>query len=103
MSTRVIPLRGAPQTIEPWTGTGGHGGGDDVMLSEVFGSPEPDKYKRAADERSGVYSILVGAAANVCFTSGRAVMIDELVSGLSSPVVAPIPDRRSKIPMPARI
>ena len=57
MRTRVIPLRGKAQDIEPWTGTGGHGGGDNVMLTEVFGTAEPDKYKRAADERSGLYSM----------------------------------------------
>jgi predicted dehydrogenase len=40
VTTRVIPLRGAPRTIEPWTGTGGHGGGDKVMLDEIF-LPQP--------------------------------------------------------------
>src|SRR5204863_8157376 len=48
--TRVIPLRGKPEIIEPWTGQGGHGGGDDVMLAGVFGTAEsmndPDRYKR---------------------------------------------------------
>jgi predicted dehydrogenase len=100
--TRLIPLRGTARDIEPWTGTGGHGGGDDVMLNEIFGTAATDKYKRAADERSGVYSILVGAAANRCFTTGQAVMIADLVSGLSSPVVAPIPGRETRVPMPLR-
>jgi hypothetical protein len=103
VSTRLIPLRGTPQEIEPWTGTGGHGGGDDVMLREVFGTAPPDKYKRAADERSGLYSILVGAAANRCFTTGQAVTIADLVTGLSSPDVAAIPGRQTKIPMPTRL
>jgi predicted dehydrogenase len=102
VSTRLIPMRGPAQELEPWTGAGGHGGGDDVMLREIFGSAEPDKYKRAADERSGVYSILVGAAANLCFASGRAVKISELVRGLTAPSAAPMPDRSSKIPMPVR-
>ena len=47
--TRLIPLRGKAQDLEVWTGTGGHGGGDNVMLTEVFGKAEEDKYKRAAD------------------------------------------------------
>jgi predicted dehydrogenase len=98
--TRLVPLRGAPQELEPWTGTGGHGGGDDVMLNEIFGTAVPDKYKRAADERSGVYSVLVGAAANRCFVSGESVRIADLVSGLSSPPVAPMPGRDTKVPMP---
>ena len=101
--TRIIPLRGKPEDIEPWTGTGGHGGGDRVMLSVVFGTAEPDKYKRAADERSGLYSILVGAAANRCFTTGATVAIADLVRGLSDPVVAPMPTRAGKVPMPVRV
>ena len=59
------------RTIELWTGDGGHGGGDNVMLTEVFGTAEPDKYKRAADERSGLYSCLIGASANKSFVTRR--------------------------------
>ena len=101
--TRIIPLRGKPEEIEPWTGTGGHGGGDAVMLAEVFGTAEPDKYKRAADERSGLYSALIGAAANRCFGTGQAVKIADLVTGLSPPEVAPMPNREMKVPMPVRV
>jgi predicted dehydrogenase len=101
--TRVIPLRGQARELEPWTGTGGHGGGDDVMLREVFGQAEADKYKRAADERSGLYSILIGAAANRCFSTGQAVNIADLVTGLTPPSVAPMPNRETKLPMPAKL
>jgi predicted dehydrogenase len=73
--TRIIPLRGKAENLEVWTGTGGHGGGDNVMLTEVFGTAADDKYKRAADERSGLYSILIGAAANRCFVTGNSVKI----------------------------
>jgi predicted dehydrogenase len=100
--TRVIPLRGKPQVIEPWTGAGGHGGGDNVMLTEVFGVAEPDKYKRAADERAGLYSCLIGASANKSFISGGAVKIADLVNGLSPPVVAPMPTRDDPVPMPIK-
>jgi hypothetical protein len=96
----VIPLRGGPQEIEPWTGQGGHGGGDDVMLAEVFATAEPDKYKRAADERSGLQSCLIGASANLSFETGNAVRIAELVTGLTSPIVAPMPTRAMPVPMP---
>ena len=51
------------------------------MLTELFGTAEPDKYKRAADERGGLYSILIGAAANQCFQTGNAVKIADLVNG----------------------
>jgi hypothetical protein len=100
--TRLIPLRGKAQDLEVWTGKGGHGGGDAVMLTEVFGKAEEDKYKRAADERSGLYSILIGAAANRCFESGNSVKIADLVTGLSSPVTAPMPTRNDPVPMPVR-
>jgi len=100
--TRVIPLRGKPEVITPWTGAGGHGGGDTVMLTEVFGTAEPDKYKRAADERSGLYSCLIGASANQSFITGGAVKIAELVNGLNSPMVAPMPTRNDPVPMPIK-
>jgi len=81
---------------------GGHGGGDTVMLTEVFGAAEPDKYKRAADERSGLYSCLIGASANKSFITGGAVKIAELVNGLTSPMVAPMPTRNDPVPMPVK-
>jgi hypothetical protein len=92
-----------PQDLEVWTGKGGHGGGDTVMLTEVFGTSEPDKYKRAADERSGLYSCLIGASANKSFISGSAVKVAELVSGLTSPMVAPMPTRNDPVPMPIKV
>jgi len=103
VKTRVIPLRGAWKDIEPWTGTGGHGGGDDVMLAEVFGSAPADKYLRASDERSGAYSMLIGAAANQCFKTGQAVKIDELVKGLTPPDMPPMPTRSTTVPMPTKV
>jgi len=103
VTTRVIPLRGRPEEIKPWTGEGGHGGGDDVMLAEVFGTSEPDKYLRRADERAGLHSCLIGASANKSFVSGGAVKIADLVSGLTSPVVAPMPTRDQPVPMPMKV
>jgi len=103
VTTRLIPLRGRPQVVEPWTGEGGHGGGDNVMLAEVFGTSEPDKYKRAADERSGLHSCLIGASANRSFVTGGAVRIADLVTGLTSPAIAPMPTRDDPVPMPAKV
>lgn len=101
--TRLIPLRGVAQELEPWTGSGDHGGGDEVMLNEVFGTAAPDKYRRVADERSGAYSILIGAAANRCFQTGQSVRIADLVKGLAPPAVAPMPTRDMPVPMPRRV
>ena len=73
-----------------------------VMLTEVFGTAEPDKYKRAADERSGLYSCLIGASANKSFMTGDAVKVADLVNGLNSPMVAPMPTRNDPVPMPVK-
>jgi len=101
VTTRVIPLRGAAETIEPWTGTGGHGGGDEVMLDDVFlPSPPADKYLRGSDERGGACSMLIGAAANRCFQTGQPVKIADLVTGLRAPDYAPMPTHEDPVPMP---
>jgi predicted dehydrogenase len=103
VTTRVVPLRGSPRRLEAWTGAGSHGGGDKVMLDDVF-LPEPpkDKYQRAADERAGACSILIGAAANQCFRTGGTVDVQKLVTGLGRPEYAPMPGRTGPLPMPER-
>lgn len=103
ITTRVIPLRGSPRKLEPWTGVGGHGGGDKVMLDEIFLSDAPaDKYMRASNEHAGANSILIGVAANQCFKTGLPVKIADLVTGLERPRYAPMPSRTAPVPMPAR-
>jgi predicted dehydrogenase len=103
VSTRIIPMRGAPRDIEPWTGAGSHGGGDDVMLAEIFGDAPADPYLRASDERAGAWSALVGIAANRCFETGQPVRIADLVTGLAPPPRAPMPDHGIPLPMPMRV
>lgn len=103
-TTKVFPLRGAARNVEPWTGTGGHGGGDKVMLDEIFLPETPaDKYQRASDERGGAASILIGIAANRCFETGQPVKVADLLPGLARPDFAPMPSRSGPLPMPARI
>ena len=103
VSTRLIPLRGEAKNIEPWSGEGGHGGGDTVMLDALFlPTPAEDKYIRSSDERGGAYSILVGVAANKCFETGQPVKIADLVTGLTPPALPPMPDRDDPLPMPPR-
>lgn len=101
--TVVIPLRGSPRRLEAWTGTGSHGGGDKLMLDDMFlPNPPADKYLRAADERAGANSILIGAAANRCFATGGPVDVTKLVTGLGRPDYAPMPSRTAPLPMPQR-
>jgi predicted dehydrogenase len=101
VTTRIIPLRGKPRTIKPRMGEGGHGGGDAVMLADLFDPAAPaDPLLRAADERGGAASVLVGIAANQCFKTGGTVRIDSLVKGLQRPVLPPMPTRKTPVPMP---
>jgi predicted dehydrogenase len=104
VTTRIIPLRGEARDVKPWTGEGGHGGGDKAMLDDIFLPQQaPDKYQRAADERAGAASILVGIAANRCFDTGQSVAIAELVPGLLRPDYAPMPPRDGPLPMPPKV
>ncbi len=103
VKTRVIPLRGPAKDHEVWTGAGGHGGGDKVMLDDLFmPNPPADKYQRAADERGGAASILIGIAANQCFETGKPVEIASLVKGLKPQDFAPMPSHADPQPMPPK-
>jgi predicted dehydrogenase len=101
---RVYPLRGPAYEVPVWEGRGGHGGGDDVMLREIF-HPEraADKYLRAADQRSGAYSALTGIAANRCFATGQTVKIGDLVQQLGYPDYPKMPGHDEPVPMPAQM
>ena len=59
-------------------GSGFHGGGDDLMLSDVFDGPGDDPLGRAADWRDGVRSVAVGVAANRSLESGAPVTVADL-------------------------
>lgn len=101
--TRVIPLRGTARDLDPWSGTGSHGGGDKAMLDDIFlPDPPTDKYGRDSDERGGAVSILTGVAANRCFETGQPVKVADLVSGLARPDYPPMPTRELPVPMPPR-
>jgi len=58
---------------------GGHGGGDPVLLNDLFGEPVEDPFHRAADHVDGARSILTGIAANQSIRTGLPVKIDGLV------------------------
>ena len=97
---RVFPHFKQPYAAEVWTGEGGHGGGDPLLLDDIFNpNPRPDKYKRAADHRSGSYSILTGVAANRSMESGRAINIADLVQGIGQPDYPPMPSSDESIPL----
>ena len=103
VTIRVIPLRGAGYDVKAWSSAGDHGGGDRLMLEDIFQRvPAPDKYLRAADERAGACSILVGIAANRSLEAGACVRLAELVPDLPAPDYSPMPARSGAVPMPVR-
>ncbi|MBD2867651.1 Gfo/Idh/MocA family protein [Paenibacillus arenilitoris] len=78
-SITVYPMFGAPYAVEVEEGVGGHGGGDPVLLNDLFGTPVEDPFNRAANHVDGARSILTGIAANRSIQTGQAVNIDDLV------------------------
>jgi len=79
VSILVFPMFGEPYKVDFETGEGGHGGGDPVLLNDIFGVPVEDEFNRAADHIDGARSILTGIAANKSIRTGQAVKVDELV------------------------
>jgi predicted dehydrogenase len=71
-------------------GIGGHGGGDAVLLRDVFVGAQPDPLARTADWSDGVRSMVVGLAGNRSLIDGRAVRIDELELGTAGAALAGI-------------
>lgn len=76
---RVHPMFGKPYSVEIAKGVGGHGGGDTVMLNDIFGAPAADPLCRAASHIDGAKSILTGIAANKAIAGGQAVRIRDLI------------------------
>ncbi len=54
-------------------GAGGHGGGDRLLLNDVFRGPADDPLGRPAGYRDGIRSVLVGFAANRSAATGLPV------------------------------
>jgi predicted dehydrogenase len=80
VSVTLIPEFKPPQALEPRTGKGGHGGGDPVLLADIFDPNAPaDPLRRKADQHDGAYSILVGVAACRSADTGQAVRIADLL------------------------
>jgi predicted dehydrogenase len=78
--TRLIPNFEQVQEIPIRTGAGGHGGGDNLLLDDLFlPNPPADTLNRAAGAADGAYSILTGVAAYHSIDSGRIISVDELL------------------------
>lgn len=78
-SIHVFPMFDAPYKVDFEEGEGGHGGGDPVLLRDIFLEPENDIYNRAASHIDGALSILTGIAGNKSLRTGMPVRVDDLV------------------------
>ena len=75
----IFPMFDSPYEVPIERSEGGHGGGDPILLNDIFGTPTEDKFHRAANQVDGAMSILTGVAANKSIASGMPVKIDSLV------------------------
>jgi predicted dehydrogenase len=63
-------------------GAGGHGGGDRLLLADVFTGPGDDPLERPSDWKDGLRSIAVGMMGNESLRTGAPVTLDELELGV---------------------
>jgi predicted dehydrogenase len=94
----VYPHFKEPYQVPIDEGKGAHGGGDDIMLDEIFNGAKDDPYLRCADYVQGAYSILTGIAANKSMATGKIINVGKLVSGLTEPVFPQMPGENENIP-----
>jgi predicted dehydrogenase len=72
----------AAQEIKIADGEGGHGGGDTLLLADVFRGPGDDWLERPATWVDGVRSIAVGMAGNASLATGLPVRVADLGLGV---------------------
>ncbi len=94
----VYPHFSQPYNLAIDEGKGAHGGGDDIMLDEIFNGAKDDPYLRCADYVQGAYSILTGIAANKSMATGQIIDVGNLVHGLPEPVFPEMPGENEQIP-----
>lgn len=78
-SIKVFPIFGEEYEVEIPVATGGHGGGDPVMLRDLLEGRQPDRFNRAAFIRDATMSTLIGIGGNESIKTGMPVKVQELV------------------------
>lgn len=72
------------EEIEIVTGEGAHGGGDRLLLDDIFRGVGEDPYSRPAGLLDGVHAIAVGICGNQSLASGMPVTVDDVDLGLQA-------------------
>ena len=72
----------AAQDVKIKEGTGGHGGGDALLLNDIFRGSEEDWLERSADWVDGVRAIAIGIAGNESLGTGLPIKITDLDLGV---------------------
>jgi len=72
----------AAQDVKIEEGTGAHGGGDALLLKDIFRGPGEDWLERPADWLDGIRAIAVGMAGNESLRTGLPVKITDLDLGV---------------------
>lgn len=67
----------AAETVEIVAGAGGHGGGDALLLADVFRGPGTDPLGRSSDEGDGLAAVAVGICGNESLATGSPVTVRE--------------------------
>ncbi|EGL81473.1 oxidoreductase domain protein [Caldalkalibacillus thermarum TA2.A1] len=74
------PLFGSKEIIHVVQNKGGHGGGDPLLLEDIFLGPDPRRhYDILAGAKAGAYSIAIGEAVWRSCQENRPVKIEELL------------------------
>jgi predicted dehydrogenase len=72
----------AAQDVKIEEGAGAHGGGDALLLADIFRGPEDDWLERPADWLDGIRAIAVGMAGNESLRTGLPIKINDLDLGV---------------------
>jgi hypothetical protein len=75
----VQPMFEKPYEVVIEDMAGGHGGGDPLLLNDLFGEHKDDRFHRAATHVDGAVSILTGIAGNKSMQTGQPVEINNLI------------------------
>lgn len=76
----VFPMFGKSYNVEIPTAEGGHGGGDPLILEQLFSPTAPvDPFDRNASYVDGAASLLLGISANESIATGKPVTCSDLI------------------------